>query len=162
MPWRGPARRPPAGEEPPDMSRDPKPSPARGVRTQAVHGPDAAAPGPLRPPLVHSATFSFPSLAAMNAEQDRGPAGAYYQRVGHPTLRACEERLAGVEGAEQGLLFSSGVAALAGMFLALLRGGDHAIALHQSYGGTHDLLRWGAERFGWQVSFVDAREPGSW
>ena len=144
------------------MSRDSKPRPARGVRTRAVHGTHAEAPGPMSTPIVHSATFSFPSLAAMNAEQDLGPAGAYYHRVGHPTLHACEERLAGIEGAEAGLLFSSGVAALAGMFLALLKSGDHAVALHQSYGGTHDLLHWGVERFGWRVDFVDAREPGAW
>ena len=144
------------------MSRDPKPRPARGVRTRAVHGAHPGAPGPMSTPIVHSATFSFPSLAAMNAEQDRGAAGAYYQRVGHPTLRACEERLAGLEGAEGALLFSSGVAALAAVFLATLRNGDHAIALHQAYGGTHDLLHWGAERFGWRVDLVDAREPETW
>jgi cystathionine beta-lyase/cystathionine gamma-synthase len=144
------------------MSRDPKPGPARGVRTRAVHGAHTSKPGPMSTPIVHSATFSFPTLAAMNAEQERGAAGSYYQRVGHPTLRACEERLAGLEGAEGALLFSSGVAALASIFLAHLRSGDHAVALHQCYGGTHDLLHWGAERFGWEVDFVDAREPGSW
>ncbi len=144
------------------MSRDPKPRPARGVRTRAVHGVHPGKPGPVSTPIVHSATFSFPSLAAMNAEQDRGAAGAYYQRLGHPTLRACEERLAGLEGAEGALLFSSGMAALSAIFLAHLRGGDHVIALHQAYGGTHELLRWGAERFGWSVDEVDAREPGTW
>ena len=144
------------------MPRDSKPRPARGVRTRAVHGAHPSAPGPMSTPIVHSATFSFATLGAMNAEQERGAAGAYYQRVGHPTLRACEERLAGLDGAEGALLFSSGVAALAAIFLAHLRNGDHALALHQCYGGTHDLLRWGAERFGWEVDFVDAREPGTW
>jgi hypothetical protein len=67
-----------------------------------------------------------------------------------------------VDGAEEALLFSSGVAALSAIFLSHLRSGDHAVALHQSYGGTHDLLRWGVERFGWRVDFVDAREPESW
>jgi cystathionine beta-lyase/cystathionine gamma-synthase len=144
------------------MTRDPKPRPARGVRTRAVHGAHAEAPGPASTPIVHSATFSFPSLDAMNAEQDRGAAGSYYHRVGHPTLHACEQRLAGLEGAEQALLFSSGVAALAAMFLAHLKAGDHVIGLHQCYGGTHSLLRWGAERFGWAVDWVDARAFDRW
>jgi len=144
------------------MSRDSKPRPARNVRTRAVHGAHPTTPGPLSTPIVHSATFSFASLDAMNAAQERGPAGAYYQRLGHPTLRGCEERLAGLEGAESALLFSSGVAALAAIFMSHLRSGDHVIALHQSYGGTHDLLRWGADRFGWRVDFVDAREPATW
>lgn len=144
------------------MSRDSKPRPARGERTRAVHGAHPGSPGPMSSPIVHSSTFSFATLDAMNAEQARGAAGAYYQRHGHPTLRACEARLADLEGAETALLFSSGVAALAAIFLAMLRSGDHAIALHQAYGGTHDLLRWGAERFGWSVDFVDARQPDTW
>src|SRR5262245_49348137 len=119
------------------MTRDAKGNRGQGVRTRAVHGAGDPAGGAMSPPIVHSATFSFDSLAAMNAEQDRGPAGAFYQRTGHPTLRACEERLAGLEGAEGALLFSSGVAALASLFLAHLRTGDHVVALDQSYGGTH-------------------------
>ena len=144
------------------MTRESKPRPARGVRTRAVHGVHTASPGPVSTPIVHSATFSFPSLAAMDAEQERGAAGAYYQRVGHPTLHACERKLADLEGAETALLFSSGVAALAAMFLAHLKAGDHIIALHQCYGGTHDLVRWGADRFGWAFDLADARDPAGW
>jgi cystathionine beta-lyase/cystathionine gamma-synthase len=119
-------------------------------------------PGPSSTPIVHSATFSFANLEALTAERGRHAAGAFYQRDGHPTLRACEERLAGLEGAELGLLFSSGVAAIAAIFLAHLKSGDHVLALHQCYGGTHDLLAWGAERFGWTYDLLDAREPGAW
>src|SRR5262245_50644533 len=122
------------------MTRESKPRPARGVRTRAVHGTHTVSPGPASTPIVHSATFSFASLAAMDAEQERGAAGAYYQRVGHPTLHACERKLAELEGAEGALLFSSGVAALAAIFLAYLKSGDHVIAVDQCYGGTHDLL----------------------
>ena len=134
----------------------------RGDRTRAVHGATEHATGPLSTPIVHSATFSFDSLDAMNAAQDLGRDGAYYQRVGHPTLRGCERRLAEVAGAEDALLFSSGAAALAAVFLSSLKHGDHVVALRQSYGGTHELLNWGAERFGWNVDFVDARVPSEW
>jgi cystathionine gamma-synthase len=111
---------------------------------------------------VHSATFSFPDLESLDVEQERGAAGSFYQRVGHPTLRACEERLAGLEGAEEALLFSSGMAALSAAFLAHLASGDHVIALHQCYGGTHGLLNWGALRLGWSTTLVDARDPAAW
>ena len=136
--------------------------PRRGLATRAVHGPHEGGVGPSTTPLVHSATFGFESLEAMNAEQAKGRASAYYQRNGHPTLLACEERLASLEGAEAALLFSSGVAALAAAFMTFVKSGDHVVALHQSYGGTHDLLNWGRERLGWQVTLVDAREPESW
>ena len=135
---------------------------AHGVRTRAVHGPQVDHQGPASTPIVHSATFAFTSLDALNAEQDKKAAGAFYQRVGHPTLRAAEQRLAALEGAETGLLFSSGVAAISAVLLAYLKSGDHVVALHQCYGGTHDLLNFGAERFGWKVDMVDARDPASW
>ena len=142
--------------------KKPSRGPARGIRTRAVHGGDPDHPGPSSTPIVHSATFSFPSLDALNAEQDKRAAGAYYQRVGHPTLHAVEQRLAAIDGAESALLFSSGVAAIGAVFLAHLRSGDHILALSQCYGGTHDLLQWGAERFGWSYTMLDARDPASW
>src|SRR6184192_762686 len=102
------------------MTDDPQP----GDHTRAVHGPHARN-GPMSTPLVHSATFSFESLADLMREQERGPAGAYYQRLGHPTLRATEERLAHLERAELTVLFPSGMAAISAVFLAHLAAGDH-------------------------------------
>jgi methionine-gamma-lyase len=133
-----------------------------GIRTHVVHGAHPGAPGPASTPIIHSVTFGFESLDEMNAEQFKGPAGAYYQRFGNPTLRAVEERLAHLEGAETAILFSSGVAAITAIFFSHLRAGDHVIALHQSYGGTHSLLQWGAERFGWTCDLIDARKPEEW
>jgi len=134
----------------------------RDVRTRAVHGPDHPAAGPLSTPVIHSSTFSFPSLEAMNAAKHLGKAGAYYSRIGHPTLHAVERRLADLEGAEAALLFSSGVAAIAAVFFTLLRPGDHLLALQQTYGGTTGLLQWGAERCGWTHDLLDARTPQTW
>ena len=133
-----------------------------GPRTRAVHGGGSSSRGPVSTPIVHSVTFSFPDLDALMVAQNAGPEGAVYQRYGHPTLAAAEARLAELEDAEAGLLFSSGMAAISAVFLALLKSGDHVVALHQSYGGTHALLQWGAERFGWSFDLVDARDPAAW
>lgn len=141
---------------------DEKPRAPRGVRTRAVHGAHPTTSGPVSTPIVHSATFAFPSLEAMNAEQAKRAAGAFYHRHGHPTLHGCEERLAALEGAEAALLFSSGMAAIASAFLACIGPGDHVVALHQCYGGTRELLAWGGERLGWSCDLVDAREPATW
>jgi len=65
--------------------------------TRAVHGPEAQHTGPSSTPIVHSSTWGFESLDAMNAEQQKGPASAFYQRYGHPTVRACERRFADLE-----------------------------------------------------------------
>lgn len=137
-------------------------APALGPGTRAVHGPERDAGGGVSTPVIHSATFSFSSLADMVAARDRRSAGAFYQRLGHPTLHPVETRLADLEGAESALLFASGMAGISAAFLAHVRAGDHVLCLQQCYGGTLDVLRWGAERFGWSVDLVDARTPDAW
>jgi len=134
---------------------------ARSARTRAVHGPQEGH-GPLSTPIVHSSTFSFPDLASMLEAQDRGPAGSFYQRNGHPTLHAVERRLADLEGAESALLFSSGLAAISSAFFTLLEPGDHVLALKQCYGGTRVLLEWGGAHCGWTHDLVDVRTPEQW
>jgi cystathionine beta-lyase/cystathionine gamma-synthase len=112
-------------------------------------------------PVVHSATFSH-DLETMIEEERRGPAGSFYQRLGHPTLHACEQRLAALAGAEEALLFASGMAAITAVYLANLAAGDHVVALRQCYGGTLDALQWGVERLGWRVTWVDVHDPAGW
>jgi cystathionine beta-lyase/cystathionine gamma-synthase len=113
-------------------------------------------------PIVHSATFSFESLDGMVVEQERESAGSFYQRQGHPTIHAVEERLAELDGAEASLLFPSGMGAISSAFLAILRSGDHVVCVDPCYGGTQALLQWGKERFGWDHTFVDSRKPDGW
>lgn len=144
------------------MTRDSNSSSPRGANTRAVHGTGHAPGGAVGTPIIHSATFTAPSLEAMLHEQELGQDGSFYQRVGHPTLRRVEERLAQLEGAPRALLFGSGMAAISSALLAHLRPGDHVVALRQCYGGTIELLHWGRERFDWSVVFVDARDPASW
>ena len=98
----------------------------------------------------------------MVAAQDAGSAGSFYQRNGHPTINAVEERLAALEGAEASLLFPSGMGAISSAFLGYLKSGDHVVCVDPCYGGTQALLQWGKERFGWDHTFVDSRKPETW
>src|SRR5436309_10971162 len=102
-----------------------KPDREPGLDTRAVHGTHIGEPGAMSTPIVHSATFSFDSLDDMVAAQNAGSAGSFYQRQGHPTIHAVEERLAALEGAEASLLFPSGMGAISSAFLASLKSGDH-------------------------------------
>jgi cystathionine beta-lyase/cystathionine gamma-synthase len=141
--------------------RDPE-IPPPSIETRAVQGPHPEHRGPVSTPIVHSATFTFDALDEMLAQQRTGAAGAFYQRKGHPTIGAVEERLAHLDGAEAGLLFPSGMGAISCVFLSLLRSGDHVVCVDPCYGGTQALLKWGSERFGWEHTFVDARRPDTW
>jgi cystathionine beta-lyase/cystathionine gamma-synthase len=143
------------------VSDSPKAKP-HALETTAVHGPNVEKTGALSTPIVHSATFSFPSLDAMVEQQHEGSAGAFYQRKGHPTIHATEERLAELEGSEAALLFPSGMGGISSVFLALLKSGDHAVCVDPCYGGTQALLSWGRERMGWDFTLVDARRPETW
>jgi cystathionine beta-lyase/cystathionine gamma-synthase len=147
--------------EEPNVS-EPTPERRFALETEAVHGPHAGHKGEVSTPIVHSATFTFDSLDDMLAAQQQGAAGAFYQRKGHPTMAATEARLAHLEGTEGALLFPSGMGAISCAFLALLRAGDHVVCVDPCYGGTQALLKWGAERFGWTFTFVDARRPETW
>ena len=139
-----------------------KPPREPGLETRAVHGPHQGATGPMSTPIVHSATFSFDSLDDMVLAQGERHAGSFYQRNGHPTIHATEERLAALDGAEDALLFPSGMAAISAVFLTLLKCGDHVVCVDPCYGGTQALLAWGQERFGWEHTFVDSRRPETW
>ncbi|MBP9184863.1 MAG: aminotransferase class V-fold PLP-dependent enzyme, partial [Fuscovulum sp.] len=56
-----------------------------------------------------------------------------------PTVRALEDRLAGLEGAEDALATATGVAAAAAVFLTLLKAGDHLILSEVCYAGVYEL-----------------------
>ena len=144
------------------MSHEPDATRTPGLETRAVHGAHLGATGPVSTPLVHSATFTFESLDALVAEQGKGSAGAFYARLGHPTVHAAERSLALLEGTEDALLFPSGMGAIGAAFLGTLRAGDHVVCVDPCYGGTQALLQWGQDRLGWTHTFVDARRPETW
>lgn len=88
-------------------------------------------------------------------------AGEFYSRYANPTVRAFEEALAELEGAEDALAFASGMGAVATTVLALCSAGDHIVAQHQLYGGTLAFLQGPCRRLGIEVTFVDGTEAGA-
>lgn len=87
-------------------------------------------------------------------------AGYEYSRTDNPTRDALQHRLAALEGANHALVFASGLGAETSLILSLLSSGDHIVAFDDLYGGTRRLLsRVFAERFGIDVTYVDARNP---
>lgn len=108
------------------------------------------ASGPLSPPIVLASTFAFESASALRRYLTEGEASGhfFYTRYGNPTNRELEERLSEMEGAEEAIVFSSGMAAVATALLSILAPGDHVLYPAASYGGTHRLLRDLLGRFG--------------
>lgn len=111
-----------------------------GLATRCVHaGEPQDANGSPHAPIYTTTTFKFPSTAALlDVVEGRKP-GALYTRYGlNPTIRALEEKLAAIEGAEAALAFASGMAAESALFLTHGRKG--IVCLGDAYGGTLELL----------------------
>lgn len=108
----------------------------------------ASAYGAVKPPIVLSSTFAYPSAAAakdVHRAYFDGPsperdAPYIYARLDHPNLKLLQTRLAVLDGAEDAAAFSSGMAAISATMLAHLKPGDSMLHTAPLYGGTHGLL----------------------
>ncbi|WP_371676003.1 PLP-dependent aspartate aminotransferase family protein [Streptomyces sp. NBC_01276] len=135
----------------------------KDIRTRAVHvvhEPPATTSRPLSVPLVQSSAFAFDSADEL-AGAMAGPDGPYvYGRRGNPTVRALERTLADLEGGASAIAFASGMGAISGVLLALLRPGDRVIAQRCLYGGTYAALTDLAERYGIEVAYIGGDDVG--
>lgn len=127
-----------------------------GFSTRAVHDgekPDFrdGATGDVVVPIHLSTTFARQKVAEPTA-------GYEYTRSLNPTRKALETKLASLEQARFGLVFSSGLAAETTVLLSLLKPGDHIIAFDDLYGGTKRLFNQVFAKYAYQVSFVDATD----
>jgi O-succinylhomoserine sulfhydrylase len=109
-------------------------------------------------------TSGFRYLRAEDAADrfaDRAP-GYTYSRVGNPTVRMFEERLALLEGAEDAAATATGMAAVHAALMSQLRAGDRVVAARLLFGSCHYILSELLPRFGVEVTFVDGAELAQW
>lgn len=78
-----------------------------------------------------------------------------YARWTNPTVRQLEQRMAAIEGTEEALATATGIAAIAAIFLTLLRQGDHLIVSDVCYAGANELARRILPDFGIEVTAVN-------
>ena len=120
------------------------------------HGYDPAlSEGSLKPPIFLTSTFVFPSAAAgkrhfegVTGKRPGGAEGLVYSRFNGPNQEILEDRLAVWEEAEDALAFSSGMSAIATLFLATVRPGDTIVHSGPLYAATETLIARVLGRFG--------------
>ncbi len=125
------------------------------------HGYDPAlSEGALKPPVFLTSTFVFPNAAAgkrhfegVTGKRPGGAAGLVYSRFNGPNQEILEDRLGIWEGAEDALTFSSGMSAIATLFLSLVRPGDTIVHSGPLYAATETLIARVLGRFG--VNWLD-------
>jgi methionine-gamma-lyase len=114
---------------------------------------------PVALPIYQTTTFVMDEalVSAMNRGDYRSE--YLYTRMGNPTVRALEERLAALHGAEDGLCTASGMAALSAALIGNTAPGDGIIAANQLYGVTTAFLTRFFARMGREVVFADTSDP---
>jgi methionine-gamma-lyase len=129
---------------------------SQGFATLAVHAGEAPCPttGALDPPIYQSTTFALRNSDEMAAVYGEQKPGYMYTRWGNPTIRALEEKVAALEGAEDALATASGMAAISSAILGYVKAGDHIVASHSLYGGAYNFLSKNLPRFGVTTTFV--------
>ena len=85
-----------------------------------------------------------------------------YARYGNPTVRMFEERIAALEGAEDGFATASGMAAVNAALTSMLKAGDHVVSSRALFGSCLYILEEVLTRFGVEVTFVDGTDNGAW
>jgi methionine-gamma-lyase len=111
--------------------------------------------GSLKPPIFLTSTFVFPNAAAgkrhfegVTGKRPGGAEGLVYSRFNGPNQEILEDRLGVWEEAEDALAFSSGMSAIATLFLAMVKPGDTIVHSGPLYAATETLIARILGRFG--------------
>ncbi len=113
-------------------------------------------------PIFLTSSYVFDSAADAAARFAGDSPGNVYSRYTNPTVRAFEQRIAALEGAEQAVGTASGMAAILSTCMALLKSGDHVICSRNVFGTTVNLFAKYLAKFGVEVSFVPLLALDDW
>ncbi|GIO26772.1 methionine gamma-lyase [Ornithinibacillus bavariensis] len=103
--------------------------------------------GSLSTPLFQTSTYTF-ATAEQGERRFAGEEDGYiYSRLGNPTVKVLEDRIAALENGERGLAFGSGMAAVSAVLIALTKANDHILCSSGLYGCTFGLLTMMKEKY---------------
>ncbi|WP_300056310.1 O-succinylhomoserine sulfhydrylase [uncultured Roseobacter sp.] len=133
-------------------------------RTRAVHaGTRRSQYGEVSEAIFLTQGFVYETAEAAEARfVEAGPDEFIYARYGNPTVAMFEERMAALEGAEDAFATASGMAAVSGALMSLLKAGDHVVSARALFGSCLYVLEEVLTRFGVEVTFVDGTDLEAW
>lgn len=99
-------------------------------------------------PIYLSSSYAF-----MDVDVKRYP--RYFNT---PNQEGLCKKIAALEGAEEALIFGSGMAAVSTTLLAFLKAGDHIVLQKSLYGGTYNLVVEEFQKYGIDYTFTDGLE----
>lgn len=128
--------------------------------TKAIHSgehPDKEY-GSVITPIYQTSIFAFENADIGAARFSGEDPGYKYTRLGNPTVRALEDKIADLEGAYAGLATSTGMSAVTTVYLAYLEAGAHILGTDCLYGPSRLVIEKYLSRFGVKYDFVDTSE----
>jgi O-succinylhomoserine sulfhydrylase len=133
-------------------------------RTQLVHeGSRRSQYGEMAEAIFLTQGFAYDSAEQAEARFLQAGADEFiYARYGNPTTRMFEERIAAIEGTEDAFATASGMAAVNGALVSMLRAGDHVVSSRALFGSCLYILEEVLVRFGVRVTFVDGTDLDQW
>jgi len=125
--------------------------------------PDPLTPCGNRPmvtPIVNAVNYEYLSFDVLRQITDGEIDGYTYHRDDNPTVREVEKHIAELEGSEDCVVCTSGMAACTMVYLTYLQAGDHMIIFHDTYGANYKVSLI-LERLGVDFTWVDAEDAAS-
>ncbi len=113
-------------------------------------------------PLFFTSSYVFRTAADAAATFAGDMPGNVYSRYTNPTVHSFEERIAALEGGEQAVATSTGMAAILATVMSLCSAGDHVLVSKSVFGSTISLFEKYFKRFGVQVDYVPLAELSGW
>ncbi|MFQ6553230.1 O-succinylhomoserine sulfhydrylase [Aestuariibius insulae] len=133
-------------------------------RTKAVHaGIRRSQYGEVSEAIYLTQGFVYDTPEAAEARfLETGQDEFIYARYGNPTVAMFEDRIAAIEGAEDGFATASGMAAVSGALTSMLKAGDHVVSARALFGSCLYILEEVLTRYGVEVTFVDGTDLAEW
>lgn len=133
------------------------------IETQGVRAGQHRTPeGEHSDAIFPTSSYVFKNAAEAAGRFSGKISGNIYSRFTNPTVRAFEERLAVMEGAELAMATSSGMAAINTVCLGLLNSGDHVVCSCSVFGNTALIFKNIMQRFAIETTFVDLDDINAW
>ncbi|RZJ18644.1 MAG: aminotransferase class I/II-fold pyridoxal phosphate-dependent enzyme [Acinetobacter sp.] len=112
----------------------------------------------IAPPIIQTSNFKFNTVEDFRAALADEYQGNLYSRGFNPTTDILRKKLAALDGAEDALVFSSGIAAITVPVLALLQSGDEVVCVENPYSWTIKLFKEFLPRYGVSTTFIDGTD----
>lgn len=111
------------------------------------------------PPVFQTSNFCFKDVASLRQAFASERDATVYTRGNNPTVEILRKKIAALAGAQDALIFSSGVAAISAAVVANVNAGDHIVSVQKPYGWSHRLFNQLLSRFGVSTTMVDGTDP---